>query len=300
MFFMKKFNLLVLSVAVLTSGFFSSCKKEADPNGPQISFSNSLTETTLAKGVTQWEVNATITSVAGLDQVKVFQVSTAGEDQLGTAITSFTDKNTYNLKLTVTGIKELTTIKVSATDKNNITNSQNFVIKITAADPIPATDKVLFWTGTVAAQLGAQSSIAGSSFASSTGNVYTQSLAKTNQTLVDMIYYYNTGADAASIYSPLAASNGSLFSSTWTTKNDTKFIKVTTLTPTEFDAIPKTDDAQIVAKATGFTDVNKLFTLSVGNIFAFKTAANKLGLAKVTALTGTTAGTITIEVKVQK
>lgn len=301
---MKKINLLLLSVAVAAGGFFSSCTKEADSNGPQIAFSNSLTETTLAKGVTQWEVNATITSVAGLDQVKVFQVSTGGEDQLGSAITSFTDKNTYNLKLTVTGITELTTIKVSATDKNNITNSQNFVIKITAADPIPVTDKLVFYTGTLSAQIGAQGNTSlGSAYASSSNSVYLTAAAKTNASKVDFIYYFSpTASTAAEMISPkFAADNGNVLSAgSWAPMNQTKLKDVSsTVSATQFDAIVTTDDAPVTTAASSMTD-QQVKDLVVGDVFAFVTDAGKKGLAKVKALSATTSGSITIEVKVQK
>lgn len=308
MFFMKKINLFILSVAVLAGGLFSSCTKEADPEGPQIAFSNSLTETTLAKGVAQWEVNATITSVAGLSEVKVFQVSAGGEDQLGDAITSFTDKNTYNLKLTVNNIKELTTVKVSATDKNNITNSKNFVIKVTAADPIPAGDELVFYTGTISAQLGAQGNALGSAYASSTNSIYLKGAAKTNSSKVDFIYYYSpTASTSAEMISPkFAQDNGDvLAASTWGVINQTKLKDVSSsVSSTQFDAIITTDDAPVTTAASSMTD-QQVKALVVGDVFAFETAAGKKGLAKVKALaagTGSdyTKGTITIEVKVQK
>jgi hypothetical protein len=128
---MKKVNVLFLGVLIFFAGFLGSCTKEDDPSGPQITFSNSLTETTLAAGVTSWEINATITSVAGLSNVKIFNVTNAGETQL-TSISSFSDKTNYHLTFTVSDIAAQTTIKVSATDKNDVTNSMNFVIKVTA------------------------------------------------------------------------------------------------------------------------------------------------------------------------
>lgn len=290
-----------MSVALAVSGVFTSCTKEDDPDGPQISFSNNLTETTLPKGTTAWEINANITSLAGLEEVKVFQVTSAGEDQIGTAITSFPDKNDYDLKVNITGIMEQTTIKVSATDKNNVTNSKNFVIKVTANDPIPATDKLVFYTGTMAAQLGAQNSALGSSYATSTGSVYLSSAAKTNASKVDFIYYYSSTASvAAEIISPkYAADNGGVVSAnTWTVKNETMF-KKTTLTAAQFNGIVATDESLVTSNATGFTE-QRVTALVANDVFAFKTAAGKLGLAKVVSVEGTSAGKITIEVKVQK
>lgn len=290
-----------MSLSLVVSGFFSSCTKEDDPDGPQIEFSNSLTETTLAKGVTQWEINATLTSVTGLDEVKVFKVTSSGEDQLGEAITKFDDENSYNLKLTITGVTDQTTIKVTATDKNDVTNSKNFVIKVTANDPPAASDKLLFWTETYAAQLGAQSNAAGSSFATSTGKVYTKSEAQKNSSLVDFIYYYDD-TNLAEIMSPsFAGTTGNLSwvaSSSFATKNATKF-KTTSVTASEFDAIAKTDESLVVSTGTDLT-LDRVTKLVTGNVFSFKTAAGKLGLAKVKALTSGNSGTITVEVKVQQ
>jgi hypothetical protein len=298
---MKRISFILMSLALAVSGVFTSCTKEDDPDGPIIAFSNNQTETTLAKGVTSWEINANITSLAGLEEVKVFQVTSGGEDQIGTAITDFPDKNDYDLKVNISGIMEQTTIKVSVTDKNNVTNSKNFVIKVTANDPIPATDKLVFYTGSLAAQLGAQTSDFGSSYATSTGSVYKSAAAKTNAGKVDFIYYYSaTASIAAEIISPkYAADNGGVVSAnTWTVKNETQFKKVD-VTATQFNAIVATDEALVTSKATGFTE-QRVTALAANDVFAFKTAAGKLGLAKVVSISGTTAGNITIEVKVQK
>jgi hypothetical protein len=299
---MKRLNVILFSVVIAAAGFFSSCTEDDDPDGPQITFANGQTETTLAKGVTQWEINANITSIAGLDQVKIFQVTSGGEDQIGEAITSFTDKNDYDLKVTIPNIVEQTTIKIEATDKNNVTNKKNFIIKVTAAE-VPATDKLIFYTGELKAQLGAQGSKLGSAFSTSNGAVYLTAAAKTNATKVDFIYYYKDDATVkAEFLSPKYAETAyASYVTGWTAKNETLFKDVTSsVNAAAFDAIVKTDDASVTAAATGFPTEQRVSDLAVGDVFAFKTAGNKLGLAKVTALATGTAGSITIEVKVQK
>lgn len=295
--FLQRLIFTLLSVIVI-----GSCSDETATNdGPQITFANGIDEVTLAKGVTQWEINATITSAVNLDQVVLFEVGSGYEDQLGEAITSFSDKNSFDLKFTISNVTEEKSIKIVATDKDNITNSKFFTIKVTPEDPPPAGDKLLFWTGTLAAQLGAQGSSLGSSFASSTGTVYTKSPAAANSGIIDLIYYYNSEAGIlAELISPkFAADHGNVLgASGWAVKNETQFIKVS-MTAAQFDAIVATDDAPVVAAATGFAE-QRVVNLVSGNVFAFKTTPGKLGLAKITALTGTTAGSITIEVKVQK
>jgi oligoribonuclease (3'-5' exoribonuclease) len=66
---------------------------------------------------------------------------------------------------------------------------------------------------------------------------------------------------------------------------------------TTFDEI--TDDAKIIEVATNMTE-EVIKTLGVGDVVAFKTDDDRLGLYRVTALTGEASGSITITVKVQK
>lgn len=301
---MKKINLFILSIAVLAGGLFSSCTKEADPEGPQIAFSNSLTETTLAMGVSQWEVNATITSVAGLDQVKVFQVSAGGEDQLGEAITSFTDKNSFNLKVLVTNINVATTIKVSATDKNNVTNSKNFLIKITEA---PALDKVTILTATLGSATRNLTDPSYYSIGTKTAYKYNATGASAN---VDFGYSYgddNNTTNYATIFSPEWYTSTQKITSP---SNVTKFA-ITTLTVAEFDAITVSDDSKIVTAATGATlqFVNNLQVgaSNDGKIIAFVTQSGKKGLIKVGTISKGTnvdfpyaSGKVILNIKVQK
>lgn len=298
---MKRFSLVLISLSLVISGFLTSCTKEDDPDGPQISFSNDETSTTLSSGVTSFQINADITSVTGLASVRISRVTSAGKDQL-TLIEDFSDKNSYHLTYTVSNIVENVTIEVSATDKNDVENARNFTINITPV-VIPTEDKLVFYTGTLAAQLGAQSSSLGSSYATSIGAVYSSAAAKTNASKVDFIYYYKDDATVkAEFISPsYASTNYSTYVTGWGTKNETLLKDVSTsVSASQFDAIVKTNDDPIKAAAVEFPTEQRVTALAVGDVFAFKTAGNKLGLAKVTAVTGTTAGSITIEVKVQK
>ncbi len=150
---------------------------------------------------------------------------------------------------------------------------------------------------------------AGSFFATSTGTVYTQALAKTNAASVDFLYYYGAtnkatlaapnDAPAATIYDN--ATNGL---QTWSVKNATE-IRETMLTADIFNAVAADstltqlyDAAAIGAAATSATD------LAVGDVVAFKTVGNKKGFIKVVAIVenGTTAtgDYIKVDVKVQK
>ena len=92
-------------------------------------------------------------------------------------------------------------------------------------------------------------------------------------------------------YSTIRAKN-------WSVKNSTKLAKITLSTGVTWDGI--SDDSEIVKQANTVTTM-KASLLAVGDIIAFKTAAGKMGLIKVTAITETTgADTITYGVKMQQ
>jgi hypothetical protein len=126
---MKNFKLLFFAMLVVSLGIFSSCEKEEDPDGPIISFTNDVDETTISSGGS-WTITGNITSVAGLDEVKYYQVIGANETQLGSTVTSFSDKNDFDFSVTVNNISATMYFKVTATDKNDVTNSKSFLIKV--------------------------------------------------------------------------------------------------------------------------------------------------------------------------
>lgn len=154
--------------------------------------------------------------------------------------------------------------------------------------------------------LGSQYNTTGSFFSSTNGQVYTVNTSVANSSLIDLIYYYSAGNGAtigaaddsniAGVYTGIA---------NWATKNATRFA-TTSISTSDFDAI--TDDTKIATIST-FSDTKEV-GLTVGNVFAFKTAAGKKGLVKITNITqGTNTttkqqdyqfGTIEIVVKVQK
>jgi hypothetical protein len=292
---MKKMNRLLFGMLLLAGMFFVGCKDDTSTDSPVISFTNGVESTTVTSGQS-WVVTGTITSVAGLDEVKYFTVTGTSETQQGAAITSFDDKNTFNFTVTVSSITQTLSLKVQATDKNNTTASKSYTITVGAAG-----EKVAFWTGSLAAQLGAQSSSVGSAYSTSNGLVYTKATAPGYSSTIDFYYYYSsTAGTAAEIMSPsFAGGTGGISSvAAWTTKNATKFAKVN-VTATEFDNITKTEDALIISSAASLPD-DRVTALAVGNVFAFQTVGTKKGLAKITAISGTDAGTISFEVKVQK
>ena len=288
---MKKINLLVLSVAVAATGFFSSCSKDSTAPGPTIkAYLNDVAQDAISvtKGSTvayKFEVNASA-KIQSITISKKVGANTTTDP----AKTSGFLKDTLDIingSIPVTDNVELT---ITVVDKTSASVSKTVTI----------TAKVGQVSIYSAKLLGAQTNAAGSSLATSTGTIYTSANAATNSALVDFIYYFNSGTEASTIYSPsaLAATGIEAMSYGWATKNATTF-GIVTMTTADFDAITATDDSPITAKAVSLTAV-KLFTLAVDNIFAFQTAAGKAGLVRVKSISTGATGSITIDVKVQK
>ncbi|MGB9747897.1 MAG: hypothetical protein ACPLXM_13305 [Bacteroidales bacterium] len=280
--------LLVVAFTGMAAVTFTSCSKDTTGTGPVITFLNNQTEVTLNPGQTSYTVAGTVTSDAGLKEVKFFKVIGDNETQDGQAVTSFPDKNNYAFQHDVTGITQEMKLKVQATDKDDITNSSSFTIKIS----LPA---IQTWTGKT---LGAQKSSTGSFFASVDGTVMTLNQATSNQAKADFAYYYGD-VNLATLAAPDDASlNGGAGNFTWcqswTTKNQTRFA-LTTLTTAEFDAATATTINALADPAE-----SKVTSLAQNKVIAFKTASGKKGLIKVASITTGTSGSITLDVKVQQ
>jgi hypothetical protein len=141
----------------------------------------------------------------------------------------------------------------------------------------------------------------GSSFASIDGSVYSLAEAKVNQTKVDWMYFY--GATLfATLAAPDDAQAATVFNNatnglqTWTTKNATRFKKVTTA----YDWATITDDSIIVLETASGVDQSKFTSLAVGDLLAFTTVSGKSGMIRINAIVTGSDGTIDISVKVQQ
>ncbi len=287
---MKKLNYLI--IIALFVGIFSSCKKDTtNLPAPVVTFTNGITSTTLAAGVTSWTVTGTITSDEGLTSVKFFNVTTAGETQIGSAVTTFTNDKSYSFTTTITGITVNTVIKVQATDAKDQTTSANFTINVAGSNPPTSYPNVTIGSY--------NNTTLGSSFASIDGTVYSLANAKTSSNKIDMIYYFSS-ANNASISAPNDLTLLNVYfttasaPSTWTVQNATKLLKVT-----GFDYANATSATISALNPTGMNVQN----LVAGDIFAFQTAAtsanpNKKGVAQVVSVSGTDAGQVVVNIKV--
>lgn len=306
---MKKLNSLLMLAAVAGALTFTSCQKD------EVTTTGTVTYSTPTDGKATVPTDTVILvklTVSAAEDLKSVSAKVAYDGAVGTTLDLSADTKTTDSTLAsgtgktfewTTGIltrsvagKEVYTY----TFKDKSGNTTEATITLTVNSKV-VVDKVVTYSAKL---LGGQSNATqGSFFNSSEGLVYNQANAKTNSGKVDILYFYGAtnmatiaspdDADAATIYN-----NSSTGIQTWTTKNATKF-KATTVTATEFDGITAKDDSKIVAAAAGAADT-KSNKLASGSVFAFVTAAGKKGLIKVTAVSGTQDGSITIDVKVQK
>ena len=186
------------------------------------------------------------------------------------------------------------TYELIVTDKDDLTASKSVVITVDeslAGGPINTYTAVL---------MGAQSNLdLGSFLDTETGSVYLIGPASANQSIIDVVYYYGS-QNLATLTAPddatVGGGTGNLsLCESWTTKNGTRF-GTSSLTASEFDDV--TNDIEILAQ-TGISDSKKT-QLAVGNVLSLLTVGGKKGLIKVSAITTGSAGTITIDVKVQQ
>ncbi len=293
---MKKISSIILAASLLAfMAVFQSCEEETNP-APEINFLNGISSVDLEPGDSTYSIAGSITAEAGLDEVKLFQVTDVGETQLGSAITSFksgaittSDDVTYNFQFGINDITQDVVIKIQATDKDNQTASKNFTINHggEVAGPINT------WNET----LGSYDSNTGSSFATSNGEVYTWADATANSELIDFLYFYGA-TNEATLAAPDNSDAESVFTGLdgWDTQNATRF-KETTLAASDFDDVD--DDAVIVAEAEG-ANLTKVNQLAQGDIIAFETEDGKKGLVKIGSIDTGAAGTMDISVKVQQ
>ncbi|MCK9220545.1 MAG: hypothetical protein M0P47_10910 [Bacteroidales bacterium] len=191
---------------------------------------------------------------------------------------------------------------------NNLPGQEKWYFKIT--DKNGQTKEISFTITTIAVSspintfsmkiLGAQGNTTGSSFASIDGTVYTLANAKTNASKIDWLYFYGE-TNHASIAAPSDASAAGVFNgdnglASWAVRNNTLFKKVTEVI--NWESI--TNDQIIVAQTTTGVTNTKINELAVNDILAFITAGGKKGLMKVETISGTTAGSMTLSVKVQQ
>ncbi|MGE5425291.1 MAG: hypothetical protein ACM3N9_07990 [Syntrophothermus sp.] len=297
---MKQLKTLLGACLLAGMAFFTSCSSSDNTTtpastAPNINFIGGSgyisSDQTIAQGTPyKIGVNASsnTTSNAKLTKLTITKVYNNSPQTWDTTLNT----NTINFSFTDTATQVgATKWYVKVTDKDNQTKEISLTITTTAA-----AGEINTFTQKI---LGAQGSTTGSSFASIDGTIYNLNDAKLNSAKIDWMYYYGATnlATLAAPSDPSAAEvfNGTNGPATWSTRNATKFKDVTG----QVDFATVTDDSKIVQMATGAT-ATVLPHLSNDKVLAFIAANGKMGLIQVVTITGTSGGSITLNVKVQK
>jgi ribosomal protein L21E len=294
---MKKINSLLGLLLVGGMAVLSSCNKdEANPTLDITSGGTVTGNTTLGQDVA---FSVGITATGPDSKLKKFTVTRTDVNNTtttkpDTSINSDNFTYTYNGK---TGqVAGTETYVFTITDDNGNTASKTLTITISGSGVTDYTAKMI----------GGQNNAAGSFFSTTTGAVYQITDAKNNPTAIDLCYYFGTtvSGENAVIASPddteanvyYGASNRP---STWASRNSTR-LATTSLTAADFTDVNTLTKLQNNAAPANTATDTRITNLSVNDVIAFKTGAGKLGLFRVSALTATSNGAITIEVKVQQ
>ncbi len=303
---MKRINLVLLTLGILSAGFFNSCNTDEEEPTPPTIIITEQAGATYAPGtsvdflldissneelVSFWVDESIVSNpfgeIVAMDPAEVLVIEDWTFDN-----NIHSAKLTYRYNIPETGVAAGSVVKLDfeIEDKETTgTNSIEFTV-VSGAGSIQSYTAVL---------LGAHEATTGSFYATSTNTVYTVSDAAANQAAVDFVYYFGA-SNQATVASPddSGAAEFAIFGlDSWTTKNATRFA-TTTLSSLDFDAI--VDDAAILVQAGNVSDMTKANMLVVDDVFAFTTAAGKAGLVKVSDVTTGTDGSITLQVKVQE
>ncbi len=295
----------MVAVLLATSAFFTSCSDDKDDpivdKTPVLTFIGGngyvSADASLVVGTSfNVGINATANSTTSEKIRKV--VITRIFNNTPTVISNRSMKESvYSLDTTMeanqnTGIEKFI---FKITDDEGLTKELTLNITTTAA-----AGDIKSYTAVL---MGGQGNVnAGSFYSSKDNTVMFQATAITNQSSVDFVFWYGT-SNLYAIGAPANTDANTAFESlftNWTTKNDTKFKK---LSGVNFDGI--TDDSVITAQATGLTET-KVSSLTVNDVVAFETAAtssyaSRKGIFKVIEVSGTSATNraIKIQVKIQ-
>lgn len=269
------------------------------PSLPSITFPNNVNEVELASVPIDYNLFYEAEAKAQIKSIKIIRRDVqGGEIQTNVSGLNFISidtnyRGTYNSSNFEAG-KFPYTITVEVKDMLDNVSTKVFTIKL-KSNNTNTFGQYNSYSNIIIG--GSTSATIGGFYSSSNNIVYLSSSAKANSSLIDFCYFYG-----ATNHATFAAPNNSdariMFTgtygiNTWTVANDTKFIKNPSI---DFNTLTELSDLSSLS----FTSVNKVSDLSVGDVFAFKTASGKIGFGKVFACTNTNDGSISIGIKIQK
>lgn len=292
---MKKLNVFITALLVITSATFTSCKKDDATNFPIINtftadpstasegdtITVSIKVSPGDKDIKYITIRSSVTGSAAYD-VASNKEWTGDKDALG-----YYNKSgiyTATAKFAFPGNTSSVTYTCTAWDTDgNASTAATVTITTGNTDPVfknVSTEHSSIAVGCLLNDgTGNQSCLA-----STNGNTYTVSDVKTNAnaSAIDFVYWWNSGLKAT-MYSPAtikgAASSLACASiiNSWSAWNATFFIKANDL---DYDTATLSEVTAKAASATSGT----VSELQAGDVVAFKTHDNKIGLFKVNSV----------------
>lgn len=306
-FRMKRLSLVLISLSLAVSGLFTSCEEDTDtsfdkptievlldgsavtgdiqkPEGTALNFEVKFSMGAAEDKLTKIRITSTIGG-------KTFNVVDSVLDQ--GIFNSGDEEFVYTYKTSVGTSEE----KISFYTEDTKSRTQEEVVTIKPQTVAPVGEFVV----REAILMGSYANATlGSCYSFDLNKVLTLSAGFSQQSAVDLFYFYGSTNKATLSAPSNTADLGQVFTNAttgiakWTTKNATKLKEVTgvdfaNLTVTAFDA----------AVASMGTEI-KVNNLAVGDVLAIETAGTKKALVKVDQITEGSAGSIKITIKMKK
>ncbi len=291
---MKKIHLFIAAFALFIA--FTSCKNDKDYGNPTISFKTETIyvsdgDSLLAGEKAKIGISANFNTNDNITNFKIKLKTDTEVIALDSGINSANFEYEYKLTKTLANLETLT---FTITDIEGHTAEISLDIHLKAIEY----GEINYYTNII---LGAQNNTTNGGFYSLSNNtIYNKTNAENNQALIDLVYYYNS-KNSNALSSPAMSSDGEVTGvDVWTTKNETVFAADANLTIAKFNAMQHDSLLLVAASLASDAWKAKAKALAVGNIYYFKTHSSKFGIFKVNSVQGTDAGTIEIELKVQK
>lgn len=313
---MRKINLLLVSLLVLASGFFTSCEKDEDTGfdtpSVEVKYSeNGGTSQSIQDGATIEKAEGTVLKFdvkfsmgdAGDKLTKIVikseisnKVYTIVDSALNTGLFDGGDKSiTYSYSTSIGSTAEkITFTTYDKQDREGIAIINLKPASVTPTGSVKTTEAILMGSW--------GNSTYGSCYSLDLNKVLTVSAGYSQQSAVDLFYYYGA-TNLATLAAPSASSVATIYNNAnygvqkWSTKNATKIYLY--LTTPNFDGINDattlTNTLPNFATAAGVGDYWN--DLRKDDVLAIKTAAGKTAILKITELVTGSNGYIKLTIK---
>ncbi len=305
---MKRISLVLVSVAIAVSGFFSSCTDDTDTTFDKPTIDVVLDGSAVTGTIEKAEgaaLNFEIKFSMGAAEDKLTRIKITSEigGKAFTVVDSVLNEGLFNTgdkfvvysyKTSVGSTQEILTFYTE--DKQSRTQEEVITIKPTSTTPVGSVRT------TEAVIMGSYNSKLESCYSLSINKPVSLQGGFSQPASIDLLYFYGA-SNEATLAGPVNADLEAVYTSAtigikkWSVRNATKLL-VTNITSTEFDNISTAANFTSLFPSDLTNAIDKANKLTVGKVIAMKTADNKTALIKVVLINGTTsAGSITVKIK---